>query len=137
MWPVSYEGYWNSRRGADRPPFPPKDLDLEAILAEARQKRAEELARSLRAFGRSIVGGLRGWIIDPLVGHWRRGRLERELSALSDAMLADIGIGRGDIPRIVREAYRRPTGESVPVTATTANDLNRSIDTAEATKRAA
>jgi uncharacterized protein YjiS (DUF1127 family) len=38
---------------------------------------------------------------------WRRYRVSlRELSRLSDRELADLGIGRGDIERVARQAVR-------------------------------
>ncbi|MDP6603345.1 MAG: DUF1127 domain-containing protein [Rhodospirillales bacterium] len=76
-----------------------------AIAREARRERARRIAARLRevisvAVGEGIVGAAVRW--------FRRRRYRAELEALSEQMLADIGITRADIPEVVRAAYRRP-----------------------------
>ena len=45
-------------------------------------------------------------LVAPLVGIYQRRRLNEELMELDDRLLADIGIGRADIGRIVDGAFR-------------------------------
>jgi uncharacterized protein YjiS (DUF1127 family) len=86
-------------------------LELEM---EARRLRAREINRLLRRFGRF----LRDKLIEPLVRVAERDRVYRELMALDDRTLADIGIARHQIPAIAaRVAARVAEGAAQPVAA--------------------
>ncbi|TCZ57991.1 DUF1127 domain-containing protein [Roseicella aquatilis] len=70
---------------------------------------AEAFSRGLARLGNALFG----WV--------QRSRLRAELEALSDRELADIGLTRGDIRRVLVEAEakpqtpaRRPVGMPVP-----------------------
>jgi uncharacterized protein YjiS (DUF1127 family) len=56
-----------------------------------------------RAAGRPLPALLRA-----LRRRWRERRMARELEALDDAMLKDIGVHRGEIPSIVRARRAGP-----------------------------
>jgi uncharacterized protein YjiS (DUF1127 family) len=62
-----------------------------------------------RADGLSIArpGSLRTRFAAWLAERRRRNRLARELFELTDRDLTDLGIGRADIPAIIRGTYRR------------------------------
>lgn len=70
----------------------------------------------------SAAGGalarLAGAIVAPLAASYRRQRLYDELAEMDSRMLADIGIERADIPRIVDGAYRNGAG-ATPATRRT------------------
>jgi uncharacterized protein YjiS (DUF1127 family) len=86
-------------------------LELEM---EARRLRAREINRLLRRFGRFV----RDRLIEPLVRAAERDRVYRELMALDDHTLADIGIARHQIPAIAdRVAARGAEGEAAPAAA--------------------
>ena len=71
-------------------------------LSRARQARAEAVARILAFVFRSAVGAGR-----TLAAHVRKARRRhaaiRELHALDDHLLKDIGISRGQIPYVVEQ----------------------------------
>ena len=81
----------------------------------------EARAAAFWAAGRAVVRGGAGAIralagLPRLVAAWRRARRTRALlGGLSDRMLADIGVERGDIETIV-EAVRRNPGQDPLVT---------------------
>lgn len=86
-------------------------LELEM---EVRRLRAREINRLLRRFGRF----LRDKLIEPLVRAAERDRVYRELMALDDRTLADIGIARHQIPAIAaRVAARVAENAAQPVAA--------------------
>ena len=51
-------------------------------------------------FTNTLISNLRAW--------HNRGLVSRELSAMSDRQLADIGIARGDIDAVVHGRFVRP-----------------------------
>ena len=51
-----------------------------------------------------------GALVAPLVAIYRRRRLYEELAEMDGRLLADIGIERADIPRVVEGAYRDDAG---------------------------
>ncbi len=62
----------------------------------------EEIAEARRAAREWLVGLLPKWVI-----RWhKRNKLYDEMVALTDYELADLGLSRYEIPRVVREAYR-------------------------------
>jgi uncharacterized protein YjiS (DUF1127 family) len=62
---------------------------------------------STRSAWRRAVGRLARTISRPFVTHYQRERTVRELSALDDRWLADIGIKRADIPVIAKILVER------------------------------
>ncbi len=80
----------------------------------------EKIAEARRVAREWLVGLLPKWVI-----RWyKRNKLYNEMVALSDYMLADIGLSRYEIPRVVHEAYRdqpetvqAPAPERAPVNA--------------------
>lgn len=77
-------------------------IDYEFYAARARRERARVWRQGLRAVRDGFAAVLRRAVIEPR----RRRRLARdtyrELMALDDRMLADIGLRRGDIPAVAR-----------------------------------
>ena len=71
----------------------PRRVNTLEILQQAEQHRAQELARLGAAFGRFV----RRTVISPIVVAYQRQRMYEELSQLSDRVLEDIGVSRGNI----------------------------------------
>ena len=71
--------------------------------------RAFDTAPALGSTGAALAR-FAGALVAPLVSIYRRQRLHEELMELDDRLLADIGIRRGDIPRIVDGAFRDRAG---------------------------
>jgi uncharacterized protein YjiS (DUF1127 family) len=68
--------------------YPPAD---HVRTGNRNQAPAKRLGR--RAPGAGLIGAVRRW--------WAQRAAERDLQALSDRMLRDIGIQRGEIPKVV------------------------------------
>ena len=88
--------------------------DVQRRIFEARQRQAETMAWLLKRAAHAVVGAVDTWIVKPVAAARRRARLSRELSALDDHMLADIGITRADIGSVVNGMYEgraRPGAE--------------------------
>ncbi len=79
----------------------PRRVDTLKILRDANHMRSEEIARLAKVFGRFI----RRMVITPFVVAYRRQRMLEELSQLSDRVLDDIGVSRGNIAQIVDDAF--------------------------------
>jgi len=86
----------------------------QSHIRAAHQARSAEFYRLFGGAGRG-VGRLVGWLVSPLarVGKWlgREGRArlaERELEAMDDRLLADIGLSREDIRHAVRNGREMP-----------------------------
>lgn len=58
----------------------------------------------------SLRGLVNAYVIDPLWRLQKRNELRRDMEAMDNRALNDIGIARADISRIVNEAY--PAGAS-------------------------
>lgn len=79
--------------------FKLQPVDTVEIYQAARRMQAEEFAKLFRKLGRGIAKLLNAVLMPYQV--WREYQATyRELSALDDRMLADIGISRTDIPRV-------------------------------------
>ncbi|MSO55151.1 MAG: DUF1127 domain-containing protein [Rhodospirillales bacterium] len=76
--------------------------------------QAAESARLFLGLGDSLAWAWTNLIVAPTVRAYRRNRMERELSALNDEMLADIGVARTDIRKIAQEAYRPRKEQNEP-----------------------
>lgn len=79
------------------------DEDVHAVLLRAREMRAAAVSEMLQA------------IFKPLKKVFRARRTARSLNGLSDAVLADIGIERSQIPSISKAlaegTFAQPTAE--------------------------
>ena len=80
-------------------------VERQRMFAEAQYLQAKELARLVRLAGAWVAGVVRAWLLAPAVRWYRRRKLYREMMRLDDRILADIGILRRDIPKVVRNAY--------------------------------
>ena len=78
--------------------------DLWRLEHAARQMRAREFARLVRA-GWTWV---KTYLVEPVVSAIRAERAYRELMALDDRTLADIGISRSEISGIVARSISPP-----------------------------
>lgn len=74
----------------------PRASEIEEIIARARKARSEVFARHVRTAGRFVAELFR-----PLAEAVARDRAYRELMALDDRVLADMGITRDQIPSVV------------------------------------
>ncbi len=91
--------------------------DVQRRIFDARQRQAETIAWLLERAAHAVAGAVDAWIVKPVAAARRRARLSRELSALDDHMLADIGITRADIGSVVNGMYEgraRPGAEVRP-----------------------
>ncbi len=86
----------------------------QSHIRAAHQARSAEFYRLLGGAGRGI-GRLVGWLVSPLArtAQWlgRKGRArlaERELEAMDDRLLSDIGLSREDIRHAVRNGREMP-----------------------------
>ncbi len=80
-------------------------IDLQRSIADARYRQSKELARLVRLAGAWAAGVVRAWLLAPAVRWYRRREFYQELMRLDDRTLADIGILRCDIPKMVRNSY--------------------------------
>ena len=80
-------------------------IDSQRMFTEAQYLRARELARLAGLARASVVGAVRAWLLAPVVRWYRRRKFYQELMRLDDRTLADIGILRCDIPKVVRNSY--------------------------------
>ncbi len=71
------------------------DREIQDLIAQARRDRAE------------YVAAMFGKMVRAIKNRSRVKRVERELYAMSDTLLKDIGISRGDIPAGARGMVRR------------------------------
>ena len=88
-------------------------VETMRLIARARQERAEVTGALLRQAGAAISR----WLVMPVVAWYQREQLRLQLSGMDDRLLADVGLTRGDIPRVVRNAHEF----SVAVTETPAS----------------
>jgi uncharacterized protein YjiS (DUF1127 family) len=91
--------------------------DIQRRIFEARQRQAETMAWLIERAAHAVMGAVAAWIVKPVAAAQRRARLSRELSALDDHMLADIGLTRSDIGSVVNRTYEgraRPGAEVRP-----------------------
>ena len=80
-------------------------IDTQRMFAEAQYLKTKELKRLVRLARAWVVGVVRAWLLAPVVRWYRRRKFYQELMGLDDRTLADIGILRCDIPRMVRNSY--------------------------------
>lgn len=81
----------------------------ERMLADIGMKRIEIETVADNA-SRAATPSLGEFIGGYLATAWKRRQLRRELNALDDRMLSDIGIGRSDIPAVVALIGSQPAG---------------------------
>ena len=73
---------------------------IDGVVADARHQRADMIAGGLAWTAKALYQAGERWIVRPLVAAYLRGRLQRDLEALDDRVLADIGltqIGRAHV----------------------------------------
>lgn len=89
----------------------PKLSNAQLVHLEAAHRRDEAIANWIR---KTVTGVFRAVVEYP-----RRRRVYDELTMLTDRELADIGLSRGDIPRIFEEEFvsREKTAANAPTTA--------------------
>ncbi len=85
------------------------DFDHHDLIRKARQMQAETIAALIRQAATKTVSLVRASVITPLAVMVRRHALASELNKLDDRLLADIGMHRGDIPKIARDAFPMPS----------------------------
>jgi len=99
-------------------------VDLQYRIADARYRQSKELARLVRLAGTRVADLFRDRLVAPVVRWYRRRSLFREMMALDDRLLDDIGISRCDIPKLVRDAYGpRDADAATPATGATVHRL--------------
>lgn len=99
-------------------------IDQQARIADARYRQSKELARLVRLAGTRIAGVVRTWLLAPAVRWYRRRETIQELMGLDDRTLADIGILRCDIPKVVGDAYApRTAAAETPAAGATVHRL--------------
>ncbi len=83
------------------------DFTVEDYVEKARVLRALAMRRlfTRAAVLNAVVSMMTGWVAG-LAAVWRRAALRRELEALDDRLLADIGLRRDQIPDVVNAAFR-------------------------------
>ncbi|MEE8392706.1 MAG: DUF1127 domain-containing protein [Rhodospirillales bacterium] len=81
------------------------ELETWQLMAEARMLQSEELARLLGLATRFVAGFIRSYIWEPAARWHRRRSLYYELSGMDDHMLADIGIQRHEIKKLLANSY--------------------------------
>ena len=73
------------------------------------EPKSHENAGSERRSAFAAIAALFRRLVDAVVRANQRQVLHRQLIALDDRLLADIGINRTDIPRLVADSYRTDT----------------------------
>lgn len=69
----------------------------QALIQHALHERDAAYADLIASVGKAVVNPVRG-----LYRAWQTARARRELCALSDRMLKDIGVSRGEIDSLFR-----------------------------------
>ncbi len=75
-------------------------IDAQRIVADAAYLRARTVSGLLDRAIRWAGGAVNDYLVSPVAERLRIRRAYRELMALDDRMLADIGISRNDIPHV-------------------------------------
>lgn len=86
-----------------------KQLTHFAEMVWVAPAKAADAAPAVGAAGAALAR-VAGALVAPLVAIYRRRRLYEELAEMDGRLLADIGIERADIPRVVEGAYRDDAG---------------------------
>lgn len=109
----------------ENPIHTPSREDIQAVIREANQMRADTMKMLLAAAGRGIWRGFAavvaaiGALAQSFADAHRARLLYERLSSLSDRELNDIGLTRGDIPAVVAGTFQ--TGdEPAPAPAASA-----------------
>ena len=93
--------------------------DLAQLRHAAAVARGEDFRAGLRAVGRFVAK-----LLAPVIA-WRRYRTAlAELNALDDRTLADIGIVRGDVPRVAAGLWMPESAVRATAAAPAAVNLN-------------
>ena len=89
------------------------------MIARARQERAEASGALLRQAGVAIGR----WLVMPMVAWYQREQLRLQLSGMDDRLLADVGLTRGDIPTVVKNAHKVSAAAATPTSSATLHHL--------------
>ena len=100
----------------------PTELGYHNVNRQARQMQAEVTADLIRQAVTKTVSILRSTVFAPLATLVRRHSLAIELNRLDDRLLADIGMHRGAIPGIARDAFPVPSSR-------VASEVSRFVET--------
>ena len=103
---------------------PPAEMDAEALMAYARGARDKALAGALMSLGRAAARLWRKAIMEPVARWEARERTIRELSAMREHELAELGIAPGMIPYVASGKFRTGQGAVVSGSAV-ANENSR------------
>jgi uncharacterized protein YjiS (DUF1127 family) len=76
----------------------------QQAIAEAHRMRAEAIADAIFAVSR-VLGRLLSFVFAPVATLVERARLRAELNQLDDRLLADIGLTRDDVSRVISGRY--------------------------------
>jgi uncharacterized protein YjiS (DUF1127 family) len=87
-------------------------IDMRKVEMEAARLRAEAIADTIVAAGRLVARAWRA-VSARIAAAREAARVSRELGALSDRELADIGIMRADIPAIAAGIYQRKPADTL------------------------
>ncbi len=81
--------------------------EIIALRAAAMRARDEAIAAGLKRAARSVVTWFK--VLGETLANWpRRQQAYDELRSLTDRELADIGLTRGDIPRVFEPNFSMP-----------------------------
>ena len=83
-------------------------LETLRIIARAREEKAEAMAGLLRGAAVAVFGFANRWLVAPVVRWYQREQLRIQLASLDDRMLADVGLTRTEIPKLVKGMHRAP-----------------------------
>lgn len=93
------------------------DEEVQAVLLQAKEMRAAAIADMFKGMGRAIKAA------------FRARRTARSLNGLSDAVLADIGLERSQIPSLAKAlangTFAQPTAEVTVIQPVAAEVDNR------------
>ena len=93
-------------------------LETLRFIARAREERAEVLAGLLRGAAVAAFGFAHRWLAAPVVRWYQREQLRIQLSSLSERLLADVGLTRTDIPKVVKGMHVAPAQRQPAASAT-------------------
>ena len=113
----------NNGNAALRAAYAPRRIDPLSAAALGHYARQEEMARFIRKAVPVFVKGVQ-WLAKPFINWHRRNVLYRDLQALPDYMLKDIGFTRDEITAVVYHQLRRQPLSLSPTRAHPADSVS-------------